>query len=279
MHLRWHLFKEAAEKWSQHNAPRLGAALAYYTALSLAPLVVAVVAVSGLVFGDDVVRDRLYWQIQPVIGSQAADVVRQILKDAHQPGAGILASTVGFIVLLSGASGVFIELRDTLNYIWDVPPSKSTGLWGLLRYRFFSFAMVLGIGFLLMVSLTLSAVIQALGAFATRHIPIPAAGMETVNFALSFIVTSILFALIYKVIPEVSNTWRDVSVGAVITAALFTAGKFAIGFYLGRAGVGSAYGAAGSLMVLLVWVYYSSQVFLYGAEFTYVYAKSLRQTP
>jgi membrane protein len=276
MRLRWQLFKDAASLWSLHNAPRLGAALAYYTALSLAPLVVAVVAISGLAFGDDVVRDRIYWQIQPVVGSQAADVVKMLLKDAHQPGQGILATLVGFVVLLSGASGVFVELRDTLNYIWEVPAPKSSGLWQLLRYRFFSFAMVLGIGFLLMVSLTLSAIIQAAGALAARHIPMPAYGMEAINFVLSFVVTSFLFALIYKVIPEAPKTWPDVAVGAVITAILFTAGKFAIGLYLGRAGVGSAYGAAGSLMVLLVWVYYSSQVFLYGAEFTVVYAKSLR---
>lgn len=275
MRLTWRLFKEAAALWSKHNAPRLGAALAYYTALSLAPLVVAVVAVSGLVFGEEAARGEIYWEIKDLVGSQAAAVVQTLLKSAHRPAAGIIASVVGFIVLLFGASGVFVELRDTLNYIFDAPASKSSGLWELLRYRFFSFAMVLGIGFLLMVSLTISAVIQAMGAFAAHYVAIPPAGLEAINFAVSFAVISLLFGLIYKVIPEVSNRWSDVSVGAVITAALFTAGKLALGLYLGKAGVGSAYGAAGSLIVLLVWVYYSSQVFLFGAEFTFVYSRSV----
>jgi membrane protein len=273
MTLIWKLLKQAADQWSKHNAPRLGAALSYYTALSLAPLLLAVVALCGLFFGEEAVRGQVYWEIKGVVGSQAADVVQSLLKDAHKPGAGTLASIVGFAVLLSGASGVFVELRDTLNYIWDAPPDTTTGLWGLLRYRFFAFAMVLGIGFLLIVSLVMTALIHALGAFAVRYLSVPEFALETMNFAISFAVTALLFALIYKVIPEVPNTWKDVSVGATFTAILFTVGKFAIGLYLGKAGVGSAYGAAGSLIVLLVWVYYSSQVFLFGAEFTYVYAR------
>jgi membrane protein len=272
MRLYGKMFREAYILWSRHNAPRLGAALAYYTVLSLAPLLIAVVAVCGIFFGDAAVRGQIQWQIQSTVGPEAAAVVQTLLKGARQPGAGILASSLGFLVLLTGASGVFVELRDTLNYIWDAPPSTSTGVWGLLRYRFVAFATVLGIGFLLIVSLIMSAAIQAAGSFAARYLALPAAVLEGINFAISFAVTSLLFALIYKIIPEVPNTWGDVTVGAIFTAALFTAGKFAIGLYLGKAGVGSAYGAAGSLIVLLVWVYYSSQVFLYGAEFTHVWA-------
>ncbi len=272
MPFRWALFMEAASQWSKHNASRLGAALAYYSVLSLAPLVVVVVAICGFAFGEQAVQGQVYWQIKDLVGSQSAAVVQTLLKQAHQPSAGILASVAGFIVLLLGASGVFIELRDTLNYIWDAPVPKSSGVWSVVRLRFFSFAMILGIGFLLIVSLAFSAAIQAVGKYAAHYITMPAAMLETVNFIVTFLATSFLFALIYRFIPEVPIDWADVGMGSVVTAALFAIGKFLIGLYLGKAGVGSAYGAAGSLVVLLVWVYYSSQIFLYGAEFTHVYA-------
>jgi membrane protein len=183
---------------------------------------------------------------------------------------------LGFLTLLIGSSGVFLELRDTLNYIWDAPPRPSSGIGELVRDRIFSFALVLGLGLLLTLSLAFSAIVQAAGAWSGRFLAIPAPILEVINFLITFIITSFLFALIYRVIPEVRVEWSDVVIGAIITAALFTGGKFLIGLYLGKAGVGSAYGAAGSLVILLVWVYYSAQIFIYGAEFTHVWARRRR---
>jgi len=275
-YFKWALFSDAASKWSDHNAPRLGAALAYYAVLSLAPLLVIVVAICGFAFGEQAVRGQLYWQIRSTVGDQAAQFVQTLIKDAHRPGRGLVASTIGFLILIFGASGVFVELRDTLNYIWDVPVRNSSGIKGMLRHRVFSFAMILGIGFLLIVSLTVSALIQAAGDYSKQFIYLTPQFLEFLNFLVTFFTTSFLFGLMYRVIPEVHVDWEDVATGSVLTAILFAIGKFLIGFYLGRASVGSAYGAAGSLVVLLVWVYYSSQIFLYGAELTRVYADSRR---
>jgi membrane protein len=272
MRLKWSLFREAADQWSLHNAPRLGAALAYYTVLSLAPLLVVVVAICGFAFGKDAVRGQIYWQIKDVVGGAGAAAVQTLLVGAQRPAAGIAASMLGFVVLLAGASGVFGELRDTLNYIWDAPIPKSPGFGTMVRYRLFSFAMVFGLGFLLMVSLAVSAGIHALGDFAAQHIAAGVALVEIFNFVLTFLVTSLSFALIYKLVPQVPIDWADVATGAAVTAVLFALGKFLIGLYVGTAGVGSAYGAASSLIVLLVWVYYSAQIFLFGAEFTHVHA-------
>ena len=272
MPFEWGFFREAASQWSKHNAPRLGAALAYYTVLSIAPLLVVVVALCGFAFGGDAVRGQVYWQIKDVVGSEGAAFVQTLLKAANRPSQGIAASTFGFLVLLVGASGVFTELRDTLNFIWDAPAPPSGGIVAMVRYRVFSFTMVLGIGFLLMVSLAVSAMIQAAGGWASNHMALPPATLEAINFVVTFLITSLLFAFIYRLIPDVPIDWEDVAVGAIVTAGLFAGGKFLIGLYLGTAGVGSAYGAAASLVVLLVWVYYSSQIFLYGAEFTHVCA-------
>jgi membrane protein len=278
MSFRWGMFREAAALWSKHNAPRLGASLAFYAVLSLAPLLIISVALCGLLFGGDSVRGQVYGQIRGEVGTQAASVVETLLKSAHNQSEGIVAGIVGFVVLLFGASGVFMELRDTLNFIWDAPPSPSTGVWGFVRYRLACFAMVVGIGFLLMASLALTAFIQFASHFALRQLVMPAPVLppfmlEVINFALTFIATTLFFAFIYRFIPEVPIEWADVGEGSLVTAALFTTGKLLIGVYLGRASVGSPYGAAGSLMVLLVWVYYSAQIFLYGAEFTWVQAR------
>ena len=264
--------KKAATDWMDHNDTSQGAAIAFYTVLSLAPLLVVVVAVAGFFFGQDAVRGQVFWELRNLIGNQAASTVQSLLKAAYHPAAGIAASVIGFLVLLMGASGVFLQLRQTLNYIWGVDPNVDSGFGGILRSRLFSFAMVLAIGFLLVVSLAMSAIITAIGTYASQLISIPAPVLLAVNFMITFVVTSFLFALIYKFIPETNIEWGDVATGAIFTALLFDAGKIVIGLYLGKASVGSAYGAAGSLVVLLVWVYYSSQVFLYGAEFTHVYA-------
>lgn len=266
------LFAEAAGLWSAHDASRLGAALAYYAVLSLAPMVLLLVAICGQVFGADAVSGQVYTEIKDVVGTQAADIVQTMLRAAHNPGSGVVATVVGLVILLFGASGVFVELRDTLNLIWDAPPD-STSIWGIMRYRFFSFAMVSATGLLLMISLVVSTVVQAAGSYAQHYVTFPTPVLEATNSLIGFVVLSFLFALIYKIIPDVSIDWHDVILGAVITAGLFMIGKIVLAFYLGRAGVGSPYGAAGSLIVLLVWVYYSAQIFLFGAEFTHVYSR------
>jgi membrane protein len=277
--LRWGLFREAASQWSRHNAPRLGAALAYYTILSLAPTVVVIVAIAGFAFGESAVRGQVYTQFRDTMGDRGAAAIQALLRAAHRPAAGITASALGFLTLLVGASGVFMELRDTLNYIWDAPPAPGFGIKAFIRHRFFSFAMVLGIGFLMMVSLTLSAIVQAAGDWLALYVPVPASVLEALNFLATFLATTLLFALIYRFLPDVRVDWEDVVIGSVITAALFAAGKFLIALYIGTAGVGSAYGAAGSLVVILVWVYYSSQIFLYGAEITRAYARQKLSRP
>jgi membrane protein len=272
LRLRAAYFRRAASDWLDHNDSSQGAAIAFYTVLSLAPLLVVAVAVAGLFFGQEAVRGQVFWQLRNLLGDQTAATIQSLLKAAYRPATGIAASVAGFILLLLGASGVFLQLRQTLNFIWGVNPNIDSGIVGLLRSRIFSFAMVLGIGFLLVLSLASSAVIVALGTYASEFISIPAPVLGIASFVITFCVTAFLFALIYKVVPEVKIEWGDVAIGALFTSLLFDAGKVVIGIYLGKASVGSAYGAAGSLVVLLVWVYYSSQVFLYGAEFTHVYA-------
>jgi membrane protein len=265
MSFSYTLFRDAAFRWSEHNAPRLGAALAFYTVLSLAPLLVIVVAICGFVFGAQAVSGQLFWQIHNTVGDEGAQLVQSVLKTAHRPATGIIATGFGMITLFAGASAVFVELRDTLNYIWGAPGPNDSRFWTAIRRRCYSFAIVLGIGFLLMGSITVSAIMQH---FLVLAAPI----VEAMNVLITFLATSFLFALIYRVIPEVRVDWEDVAIGSLLTAALFAVGRFLIGLYLGKASVGSAYGAAGSLVVLLVWVYYSSQVFLYGAELTRLYA-------
>jgi membrane protein len=272
----FHAFRDAGVAWSRHNAPRLGAALAYYAVLSMAPALVVALAICGLAFGQQAVQGRVYLEVRDVLGAQIAAVVESLLKSAYRPAVGFLATILGFIAMMIGASGVFVELRDTLNYIWDAPQNGNQSVWSIIRDRFLSFAMVIGAGFLLMASLAVTAIVQAAGAYSGRYMSLPASAVETSNFLVTLAVTSFLFALIYRVIPEVRVDWRDVAIGSVMTALLFSAGKFLIALYLGKAGIGSAYGAASSVVVLLVWVYYSAQIFLFGAEFTYACARRRR---
>jgi membrane protein len=269
------LIRDAASQWSRHNAPRLGAALAYYTVLSLAPMLILVVAVCGYFFGDQAVRGQLYWQISQTVGAQSAAIVESLLTGTQRDGGKGSASLFGAAVLLLGASGVFVELRDALNYIWDAPPNTGSGVLLFIRDRFFSFAMVLIVGFLLALSLAASALAHLFAGNAGLHFSAPV--LIAGNFIVAFFVKAFLFALIYRVIPDARIEWRDVAMGAAVTAILFEAGDFLITYYLGKARIGSAYGAAGSLVALLVWVYYSAQIFLYGAELTHVYALSRRQ--
>jgi membrane protein len=269
----WELIKKTASSWNDINAPRLGAALAYYSMLAMAPLLVVSIAIAGMVFGEKAAQDQIAYQVQSLVGTQGGEVLQTLLAHAGRPSQGLAAAVVGFVLLVLGASGVFGELRDSLNLVWNVPTMSSGGLLGLIKYRFFSFAMVLGVGFLLLVSLGLSAAIAAAGKFFGQYLPVPEMLLHAGNLLFSFLVVTALFALLYKVVPDVHIEWRDVWIGAAVTSVLFSVGKFLIGLYLGKASVGSAYGAAGSIVVFLVWLYYSAQIFFLGAEFTHAFAE------
>jgi membrane protein len=273
LHSIWDLIKRTASSWNEINAPRLGAALAYYTMLSVAPLLVLSIAIAGLVFGPKAAQDQIAYQIQNVVGPEGGEAIQSLLAHTGQLAQGVTAAVVGFLVLLFGASGVFGELRDSLNLVWGAPATGSTGLVGMIKYRFVSFAMVLGVGFLLLVSLVLSAAIAAVGKFFAQYLPASEVLLHTGSLLFTFLIVTGLFALLYKVVPDVRIEWRDVWIGAAVTSFLFSIGKFLIGLYLGKASVGSAYGAAGSLVVFIVWVYYSAQIFFLGAEFTHVFAE------
>jgi membrane protein len=254
----------------EDKAPRLGAALAYYSAFSLAPLLVLLIAITGFVFGRDAVQGHLSEQVQSLVGSEGAKAVETMVASASQPAAGTLASIVGVIMLLVGAGGLFGELQDALNTVWEVQPKPGRGILGAIRDRFLSFTMILGSAFLLLVSLAISAALSALGGlFGAWSASVVG---QIIYVLVSFGVVTLLFAMIYRFLPDATVSWRDVWLGAAITAVLFTIGKFLIGLYLGVAGTESAYGAAGSFAVLLIWLYYSTQIFLFGAELTKAYA-------
>lgn len=274
-HRLWQLIKEAAADWSHDHAPRLGAALAYYTVFSLVPFLVVVIALIGLVFGQEAAQSEILGQIAELVGEQSAAAIKDMIQRADKPSTGLFATGLAIATLLLGASGVFGQLQDALNTVWGVEPKEGRGVWGFIKDRFLSFVAVLGTGFLLLVSLILSSALAAAGKWFSGWLPLPEAVLHVVNFALSFIVITGLFALIFKVLPDAQVAWRDVWVGAALTAALFTIGKFALGLYLGKSNVASGYGAAGSLVLVLLWVYYSAQIVLYGAEFTQVYANRL----
>ncbi len=263
--------KSTASSWSDHNAPRLGASLAYYTLLSLAPLLVFVVTICGVVF-KQTAEVQLLNQVGQVMGSAGAKTVKMLLDSAHQPGSGVIASIVALVTLLFGASGVFVELRDSLNIIWDAPQQSST--WRTFIWqRAISFGMVLALGFLLLVSLILSAGLAIVERFFSGLVPLHLAIVgKTANVVISMVAISVLFALIFKFVPNVPIAWRDVIIGAFATSCLFSVGRGLLALYLSTVGVGSTYGAAGSLVALVVWVYYSAQIFFFGAVFTKVYA-------
>lgn len=268
------LLKQAAADWSEDNAARLAAALAYYTVLSIAPLLILATAVVSLFFGDDAARGHVASELSAVVGPQAGQGVQTVLQQARSPEGGLVSSIISVVVLMFGASGVFGELQSALNTIWEVKPKPGQGVKGFIRTRFFSFTMVLGVAFLLLVSLVLSAGLSAAGQFFEHMLPGGEAVWQVINFFISFAVISCLFALIFKVVPDVQITWRDVRMGAAFTALLFTIGKMLLGLYLGRASVASPYGAAGSVIVLVIWVYYAAQILFMGAEFTQVYARA-----
>ena len=262
----WRLAQRAVRAWADDYAPSMGAALSYYALFSIAPLLLIVIGVAGYFFGEEAARGEMYGQLATLIGPDGAHAVQGLVAAARKPQSGVLAVVVGTALLIGGASTVFGELQNALDRIWRAPArEKAKGWWTLLRTRVLSFGMILGIAFLLMVSLVLSAAVAALGRWW---------GLHLIDMVASFGLTTVLFAMIYKFMPRVRIAWRDVWVGAAITAALFAVGKWAIGLYIGRSSVASAFGAASSLVVAMVWVYYSSQIFLLGAEFTRVHAEA-----
>ena len=261
----WRLAQSAVRAWADDYAPSMGAALSYYALFSIAPLLLIVIGIAGYFFGEEAARGEIYAELATLIGPDGAHAVQGLVAAARKPQSGVLAMVLGTALLIGGASSVFGELQNALDRIWRAPArEKAKGWWTLLRTRVLSFGMILGIAFLLMVSLVLSAAISALGRWW---------GLHVIDVLVSFALTTLLFAMIYKIMPRVRIAWRDVWVGAAITAALFAAGKWAIGLYIGKSSVTSAFGAAGSLVVVMVWVYYSAQIFLLGAEFTRLYAE------
>ncbi len=265
------LLKQVGSEWSKDNAGRLAAALALYTLLSIAPLLVIAVAVAGMAFGEEAARGQISQEISGLVGPQAGQAIEGLVARADAPTAGIWSSIAGVVVLLFGASGVFGELQTALNTIWDVKPKPGRGLRGMLRDRFLSFAMVMGVAFLLLVSLVLSAALVAMTQMFQHLVDLPWL-WQGLNLLVGFAVTSALFALTFKIVPDVKVPWRDVWIGGMATALAFSLGRIALSWYVGRAATVSPFGAAGSLVALIIWVYYSAQILFFGAEFTQVYA-------
>jgi len=270
----WNLLRDTASEWSRDQAPRLGAALAYYATFSLAPLLIIAVSISGLVFGREAATGQIVGQIQGLVGRDTAVTIQAMIEKSNEPATSIIASLIGLVALLFGASGVFGELQQSLNAIWDVEPKPKRGIWATVKDKVFSFSMVLGTGFLLLVSLVISAALAAISNFVTGIMPGWDILTQIVNFIISLGVITILFALIFKYVPDAKIAWFDVWIGAAVTALLFTIGKALIGFYIGYSSLSSTYGAAASLAVILLWVYYSAQILFFGAEFTQVYANT-----
>jgi len=261
--------------WIDDFAPSMGAAISYYTMFSLAPLLVIVIAVAGFLFGQEAVQGQISAQLSGLIGKEGADAVQGLVKSANEPARGLIAGGISIVVLIVGATTVFAELQSALDRIWHVPEKeKPSGVWGILRARVLSFGLILGLAFLLMVSLVVSAGVAAFGSWTSGLMPGWELLLQGVNIVVSVGITTVLFAMIFKFMPTAPIRWPDVWIGAVVTAVLFEIGKFAIGLYLGKSGVTESFAAAGSLVVLLAWVYYAAQIFLLGAEFTKVYANA-----
>jgi membrane protein len=268
----WRLVKRAAIKWSADDCLMLGAALAYYTVFSLAPILVIAIAVAGALFGQEAAQGEIVGQIRALVGEEGATAIQSLIESAGRQDAGGRATIIGLAVLLFGSTSAFSQLQSALNRIWEVEPETRAGLWDMIRARFLSFAAVLGTGFLLSVSLVLSAAVAAFARFGWGRMAAIGPMLELADFLGSMLVHTLLFAMIFKLLPDAAIRWRDVWVGAGVTAGLFFVGKLVIGVYLGTSDVGAAYGAAGWIIVILAWVYYSAQIVLFGAEFTRAYA-------
>ena len=269
----WQFLKTTINEWVEAEPFQLAAALSYYTLFSLAPLLLIAIGIAGFVFGREAAQNQIVETLQGMIGQDSAQSVQEMIQASNEkPKTGMLSTIIGFVALLFGAGGVVGQLQTSLNKMWEVTPKPGQGIWGFLRQRVFSFAMVLAIGFLLLVSLFVTAVLSSFTGMLSRLLGDATLIAHAVDILVSFGFVTLLFALIYKYVPDVEIEWRDVWVGAALTAILFTIGKYLIGLYIGTSGVSSTFGAAGSLITILVWVYYSSLIFFLGAEFTRVYA-------
>jgi membrane protein len=268
----WALVKVAAADWSADRASRLGAALAYYTTFSIVPLLIVIIGIIGLVFGQEAAQSAIMAQLTALMGEQSSAALKEMIQRAEHPSTGVVSTLIAVVTLLVGASGVFGQLQDALNTVWGVEQKSGRGIWGFVKDNFLSVMTVVGTGFLLLVSLIVSTALAAFGKWFGNLLPLPESVLHAFNLLLSLAVVTGLFALIFKVLPKARVAWRDVWVGAALTAVLFTIGQSAIGLYLGKSNIGSAFGAAGSLVIVLVWVYYSALILLYGAEFTQAYA-------
>ena len=275
----WWVLKHAFIGWWNDNVPRLGASLAYYTLFALSPILVIAISIAGLVFGAEAVRGEIVGQIQGLVGRQGAEAVQAMLEGASKPSSSILATVLGGLTAFLGATGAFIELQTALNIIWRVQPRPGVQLKAFLLQRLISFGLVVAVGFIMLVSLLVNAALSALSHYLGNIFPTLTALWEAANLLVSLGVITLLFAMIYKVLPDVRLGWRDVWVGALVTAGFFTIGKQVIGLYLGTSTVASSYGAAGSVVILLIWVYYSAQIVLLGAEFTRYYVERFRGEP
>lgn len=269
----WDLTKSSVDAWIDDFAPSMGAAISYYTLFSLAPMLIISIAVAGFFFGAEAARGEIFGQLQGLVGDEGAAAIQGLLKSANNPTDGFIATLLGFVALVIGSTTVFAELQSDLDRIWRSPAEQGgQGWWFLIRTRLLSFGMVLGMGFIILVSLIMSAVLAALGKWWGSYFDGWETLLEIFNFVFSFTLITASFAAIYKFMPRVKIAWRDVWIGAVVTALLFSIGKFLIGLYIGKTGVASSFGAAGSFVVVMAWVYFSAQIFLLGAEFTWVYA-------
>ena len=267
------LVKKSVVAWIDDYAPSMGAAISYYTVFSIAPLMIIVIAVAGFVWGREAVRGEIIGQLSGLIGQEGATGIQALIESADKPAKGLVATIISIGVLVVGATTVFAELQSALDRIWKAPQAPQvSGIWATLRSRLLSLGFILGLGFLILVSLISSAAIAAIGSWASAILPGWKTLLYIINTAFSLGVTTVLFAMIYKIMPQVKVGWRDVWVGASVTALLFEVGKLLISLYIGKSSVTSSFAAAGSLVVLLVWVYYSAQIFLLGAEFTWAYA-------
>lgn len=267
------LLKDAVRGWVEHRAQRLGASLAFYTTLALAPLSIIAVAVAGYFFGAEAARGEIVDQIDHLVGQQGAIAVEELIHKASEPHQSRLATLISIVLLVIGATGVFAELKDSLDVIWEVKRKPGLGIWAMAKTQLLAFAVVIGTGFLLLVSLVLTATLTAFSQWLGQWLPGTLWTAYVLDLLISFLIITLLFTLIFKLLPDVTVSWKDVWIGSVFTAVLFMVGKFLIGIYIGSASIGSIYGAAGSLVIVLVWTYYSSQILFFGAELIRAYAK------
>jgi membrane protein len=267
----WTPLRETVSRWSEHKDARLGAALAYYSVFSIGPLILIAIAIAGLVFGAEAVRGQVFGTLKGLLGDSGSQAIEAMLKGADRPREGVVATVIGVATLVFAAVGVVVQLKDAFNTVWEVETTPGSGIWRFVRSYVLSLAGVLSLGFLLLISLLVTAALGAAGKYVAPYLP--EAALQIAGFAASFAVISLLFAMMFKWLPDTKVEWRDVWLGAVLTAALFEVGKFLIGLYIGKQGLESTYGAAASIIVVLIWVYYSAQLVLMGAEFTNVYAR------